>query len=103
MLGFKIVRGRDALAEEAPLLSALLSASILSSYRPRLGWAALLARVSAVDVTLCPSCGGRLRLVAVLSDPAAIRSYLSDVGLTADPLALAAARLPPQRALELVV
>ena len=36
--------------------------------RRRLGWAALLARVFAVDVMLCTTCGGRLRLVAVLSD-----------------------------------
>jgi len=33
--------------------------SILSPYRRRLGWAALLARVFAVDVTLCPRRGGR--------------------------------------------
>ena len=51
--------------------------STLSSYRPRLGWAALLARVFAGDVTRCPGCGGRLRLVAVLSDPGSIRSYLT--------------------------
>ena len=69
----------------------------------RLGWAALLARVFALDVTLCPACSGRLRLVAVRSDPAAIRSYLSGVGLAAEPPAIAAARPPPQRALELVV
>ena len=39
-----------------------------------------LARVFAVDVTRCPSCGGRLGLVAVLSDPASIGRYLSGVG-----------------------
>ena len=41
--------------------------------RRRLGWAALLARVFAVDVMLCTTCGGRLRLVAVMSDPASMR------------------------------
>ncbi len=35
--------------------------------------AALLARVFSVDMTRCPTCDGRLRLVAVLSDPASIR------------------------------
>lgn len=59
--------------------------STVSSSRRRLGWAALLAQVFAVDVTLCPSCGGRRRLVGVLSDPASIRRYLSGVGLAADP------------------
>ena len=55
--------------------------STVSPSRRRLGWAALLARVFAVDVTRCPSCGGRLGLVAVLSDPASIGRYLSGVGL----------------------
>ena len=79
-----------------------MGVSTVSPSRRRLGWAALLARVFAVDVTLCPSCGGRLRLVAVLSDPASIGRYLSGVGLAADPLAMAVARPPPQRELELV-
>ena len=48
------------------------------------------------------SCGGRLGLVAVLSDPASIGRYLSGVGLAADPPAMAAARPPPQRELDLV-
>ena len=52
---------------------------------------------------LCPACGGGLRLVAVLSDPATIRTYLTGAGLAAAPPASAAARSPPQRALELVV
>ena len=76
--------------------------SSVSRSRRRLVWAALLARVFAVDVTRCPSCGGRLRLVAVLSDPASIGRYLSGVGLAADPPAVAAARSPPQRELDLV-
>ena len=42
---------------------------------------ALLARVFALDVTVCPACGGRLRLIAVLTDPASVRRYLSGVGL----------------------
>ena len=71
--------------------------------RRRLAWAALLARVFALDVTLCPACGRRLRLVAVLTNPASIRAYLTGVGLAAEPPAIAAARPPPQRELELVV
>ena len=39
--------------------------SSVSPCRRRLSWAALLARAFALDVTLCPACGGRLRLVAV--------------------------------------
>ena len=39
----------------------------------RLGWAALLARMFAADISDCPACGGRLRIVAALTDPASIR------------------------------
>ena len=35
----------------------------------RLGWANLLARVFAVDVTVCRKCGGRMRIHAVVRDP----------------------------------
>ena len=77
--------------------------STVSSSRRRLGWAALLARVFAVDVTRWPTCGGRLFLVGVLCAPASIRRYLSGVGLAAAPAAIAAARPPPQHALDLVV
>ena len=38
--------------------------------RPRrVGWAKLLARVFAVDVTVCRHCGGRMRVLEVVSDP----------------------------------
>ena len=37
------------------------------SPRPRcLGWAKLLARVFAVDVTLCRKCGGQMRILEVV-------------------------------------
>jgi hypothetical protein len=35
----------------------------------RLGWANLLARVFAVDVTICRKCGGRMRILDVVRDP----------------------------------
>ena len=57
--------------------------------------------VFAVDMTFCPNFGGRLGLVAELSDPASIGRYLRGVGLAAEPPAVAAARPPPQRALDL--
>ncbi len=54
----------------APAVSTAPDASAPSIYPHRFTWAALLARVFAVDVTVCPACGGPLRLIAVLSDPA---------------------------------
>jgi hypothetical protein len=41
-----------------------------ASSRPRrLGWANLLARVFAIDITRCRKCGGRMRVLEVVSDP----------------------------------
>jgi hypothetical protein len=41
-----------------------------SSARPRrIGWARLLARVFAFDVTVCRKCGGRMRVLDVVTDP----------------------------------
>jgi hypothetical protein len=61
-----------------------------------------LAAPGPIGESDLPSCGGRLRLVAVLSDAASIVRYLSGVRLAADPPAVAAARPPPQRELDLV-
>jgi hypothetical protein len=47
------------------------------SYRP---WAQLLARTFAVDVLACPKCHGRMRLLAMVEDPADVTRYLAAVG-----------------------
>jgi hypothetical protein len=44
-------------------------------------WAALMHRAFAIDVLACPHCGGRLRLVATLQDPAVIRKLLAHLGM----------------------
>ncbi len=46
-------------------------------YRP---WAELLARTFAVDVLACPRCEGRMKLLAMITDPASIARYLAAVG-----------------------
>ena len=43
--------------------------------------AALMHRAFAVDVLACPGCGGRLRLIATLHDPAVIRKLLAHLGM----------------------
>ncbi len=40
-------------------------------------WAALMHRAFAIDVLACVHCGGRLRLIATLHDPAVIRKLLA--------------------------
>jgi Putative transposase len=44
-------------------------------------WAALMHRAFAIDVLACPHCGGRLRLIATLHDPAVIRKLLAHLGM----------------------
>ena len=68
----------------------------------RLSWAALLARVWQIDADLCPRCGGRMKPVAALTEPASIRHYLAGVGLPTEPPAIAAARPPPQQEFDFV-
>jgi hypothetical protein len=68
---------------------ALSSDPAESSPRPRrIAWAQLLARVFAIDITRCRTCGGRMRVLEVVSDPDAIARILH--GARAPP-----APLPP--------
>ena len=46
-------------------------------YRP---WAELLARTFAVDMLACPRCEGRMKPLALVTDPASIARYLAAVG-----------------------
>ena len=46
-------------------------------YRP---WAELLRRAFAVDVLECPACQGRMRLLAMVTEPASIASVLAAAG-----------------------
>jgi hypothetical protein len=43
-------------------------------------WAALMQRAFAIDVLACPHCGGRLRLIATLHDPAVIGKVRAHLG-----------------------
>jgi hypothetical protein len=76
----------DAEAEDLPAARA-----------SRLKWAELLARVRDVDALACPrpGCSGRLRLIAAVTDPDAIRRILEHLRLPADLPTLAPARDPP--------
>ena len=66
----------------------------------RLSWARLLARVFRIDVTECPHCGGRMKIIAALTEPAAIRAYLDCVGLDSHPPPVAPPRPQPQTEFE---
>jgi hypothetical protein len=45
-------------------------------------WPALMRRVFDLDVLACPRCGGRLRVIAVVQDPAVVRTILTHVSRT---------------------
>lgn len=61
----------------------------------RLPWAELLRRVFATDVLAC-HCGGRLRVIAFISEPTAVARILAALDLPNDFPHVAPARAPPQ-------
>lgn len=48
-------------------------------------WASLLERTFAIDVLACPECGGRLRLIATITDSSVIDKILTHLGLPSEP------------------
>ncbi|MDH5640369.1 MAG: transposase [Nitrospira sp.] len=55
----------------------------------RLDWAALMLRVFAIDVLQCPRCTGRMRVIALITEPTVIRRVLDHVSMFED------SRAPP--------
>jgi len=55
-----------------------------------------MRRAFDLDVLACPRCGGRLRLLGTIEDPAAIRAILDSLAVSAERLD----RAPPPVPLE---
>ena len=66
--------------------------------RRRYPWAELLRRVFAIDVLVCPHCGGVRRLLAAITAPDAIEKVLRAIGLPCEVAQVAPARAPPGEA-----
>jgi hypothetical protein len=66
----------------------------------RLTWAALLARTFNLELERCSICGGKMKAVAAVTDPASIRRYLEGTGHSPDIPEIAPARAPPQEELD---
>ena len=64
----------------------------------RLDWASLLRRVFGEDVTRCPRCGDRLRVLAFLTHPDLTARILAHLGLASAVPRIAPARAPPEDA-----
>lgn len=63
----------------------------------RIAWAALLKRVFKVEVTVCPSCDGTMRITDAVTKRDDIVKGLTQLGLPADPPTIHPARAPPQQ------
>jgi hypothetical protein len=63
-----------------------------SRYRP---WAELLKRTFGVDVLECPKCKGRMKLLAVVTDPKSMERILRHLGEATEPPKREPARGPP--------
>ena len=62
-------------------------------------WAELLKRTFSFDVLQCDACGGKMRPIATIEDPAVIRAILNCVGVPSEPPRKAPPRAPPQQEL----
>jgi hypothetical protein len=70
-----------------PLISAVGPPAPAASRARRLSWSALMQRVFARDVLECPSCRGRMRVIAAIEQPEIVAAILGSLGL--------ASRAPP--------
>ena len=61
------------------------SAPVGKPHRQNRTWVQLMQRVFDLDVMECPACGGRLRILAAIQDPDAIRAILDCLGLSSRP------------------
>jgi len=62
----------------------------------RLSWCKLLARVFNIDISTCPICGQKLKVIAAINDSNTIEKILSHLDLPTTPPTIAPARAPPQ-------
>jgi hypothetical protein len=63
--------------EDAEALAQAKAPKRGGTYRP---WADLLKRTFDVDVLLCGRCGGRMKLIAMVTDPKSVTRYLASIG-----------------------
>ena len=62
----------------------------------RLPWALLLKRVFLTDALTCPKCQGRMKILAAITKPDAIRKILDHLGIPSEAPRRPAAHPPPQ-------
>ncbi len=89
---------RAAIVPSAPANANASSAEHGDAPHPsapaRISWARLLKRVFDIDIEKCPHphCGGTLKIIAAIENPAVIAKILTHLGLSARPPPRASAR-----------
>ena len=77
--------------------SAARGEGSVSDRQRAMSWAQRLKRVFAIDIETCRQCGGKLRVIASIEEPAVIERILEHLGHTAEPIDPAhPSRAPPQ-------
>jgi len=61
----------------------------------RMAWSVLLRRSFAIEALICPACGGRRELLAVIEHKPTVQKILAHLGLPTEPPAFALPRGPP--------
>ena len=88
-----LIRFHGVLAPHAGLRAAIVPGPAQNTSEPadehahgapaRMGWARLLKRVFEMDLEHCPHCGGALKVIAAIEEPAVIVKILTHLGLPA--------------------
>ena len=98
-----LIRFHGVLAPNAGLRAAIVPGTVEKASEPaheyvhaaaRMSWARLLKRVFEFDLEHCPQCGGELRIIAAIEEPAVIVRILTHLGLPARAPPRAPAQLP---------
>jgi len=63
-----------------------------NSSQSRICWARLLKRVFDIDITLCPACQGKMRVISAIEERPVIRKILDHLGIPSSPPPLTPAR-----------
>ena len=88
-----LIRFHGVLAPNAGLRAAIVPGPPQNTSEPadehahgapaRMGWARLLKRVFDLNLEHCPQCGGDLKIIAAIEEPAVIVRILTHLGLPA--------------------
>ena len=60
-------------------------------------WADLLKRSFVIDILKCAQCGGKMRVISTIQDPAIAKRILESIGIPYEPPRKAPPRAPPRQ------